>query len=376
MFRSVFVLGHLYGIRIEIHVSWLIIFALILVTMSAGLQHQFPEWPLGVAMGTALTTALLFFSSILAHELGHSLVAIRRGIPVRAITLFLFGGMAQMSRDTTSPEDEFRIAIAGPLVSLGLAASFGLLALLTSGLYEPIPVALAWLALINLVVAVFNMVPGFPLDGGRVFRALVWKWTGDPGKGIRAAVFGGRLVAYGLFALALYNGLVLGNLIGGLWLVLISWFLLFLAQNQGRMYELRERLSGIRARDLADTNPPMVPPETRLDEWLSAYALPAARRSFLVGEAGRPLGLITLSDLKKVGREAWPETRITDVMVPMDQLVTVTPDTGAEELLQLMSEHDLNQIPVIKDGRVQGWIDRQRLLQTIELHMEADSARA
>lgn len=173
MFKSVLVLGHIRGIRIEVHISWLVIFALLMVTMTAGLQQHYPDWPMPVAVATALVTALLFFSSILAHELGHSLVAMRLGVPVNAITLFIFGGMAQISRDSENPEDEFRIAIAGPLVSLALAFIFAVLAGLTQNWHEPVPVALGWLAVINLVVAVFNLIPGFPLDGGRVFRALV-----------------------------------------------------------------------------------------------------------------------------------------------------------------------------------------------------------
>ncbi|MCC5859694.1 MAG: site-2 protease family protein [Ectothiorhodospiraceae bacterium] len=370
MFKSVLLMGHLHGIRIELHISWLIIFVLFLFGMTTGLLQQFPDWPLGVAVATALLTVLVFFASILAHELGHSLVAIRRGIPVHAITLFIFGGVAQMGGDSQRPNDEFWIAIAGPLVSLGLAAGFGLLGLVTAGLYEPLTVALGWLALINLVVAVFNLIPGFPLDGGRVFRALIWKITGDARKGMRAAVAGGRLVAYALFMLALLNILLLGNVIGGLWMTLIAWFLLNMAEGQGRAFDMQHRLSGVRARDLANPDIPRVAPDRTLHDWIQSQVLPTGRRACLVGDGDTPLGLISLSDARRIPQEQWSQVRVDEVMTGLDRLVQVDADTGAHAVLQLMSQQDLNQVPVTDGGRVIGWIDRQQLLRSIELHME------
>lgn len=370
MFKSVLLLGHIRGIRIELHVSWVIIVVLLLVTMSIGFRQQYPDWSLSVTVATALLTTMVFFASIVAHELGHSLVAIRRGIPVKSITLFIFGGMAQMSRDSERADDEFWIAIAGPLVSLALAALFGLLMLLTAGWYEPLSVALGWLTIINLIVAVFNMIPGFPLDGGRVLRALVWKYTGDARKGITAALAGGRVVAYTLFGLALVNILLAGNLIGGLWIMLIAWFLLNMAEGQGRMFDLRERLSGVRARDVADSEVPVVSPDSNLDDWIHRQVLPGGRRAFLVGNADRALGLITLSDARKVPQDQWRQTRVTDVMTPADKLIHVTADTGTNEILQLISDRNLNQIPVMENNRVSGWIDRHRLLRAIDIHME------
>ena len=370
MFKTVLVLGHIRGIRIEIHVSWVFIFVLLLASMIAGFRHQYPDWSMAVTLVTALLTVLAFFASIVAHEFGHSLVAIRRGVPVKAITLFIFGGVAQMTRDSDRADDEFWIAIAGPAVSFVLAALFGVLAQLTGGWIEPLGVALGWLALINLVVAVFNLIPGFPLDGGRVFRALVWKLTGDARKGINAAVAGGRIVAYGLFAFALWNILVVGNVIGGLWILLIAWFLLTMAQGQGRMFDLREKLTGIRARDLADTDVPMVAPRMSVEDWVNGFVLRSGQRSSMVGTGARATGLVTLSDARKVPREAWAATRIADVMTPLEGLSRVGADTEAHEILQLMSERNLNQIPVMDGDRVSGWIDRHRLLRTIDLRME------
>ncbi|WP_019591907.1 site-2 protease family protein [Thioalkalivibrio sp. ALE20] len=371
MFKRVLVLGHISGIRIQIHVSWVFILLLLLTTMSTGFHYQFPEWTLPMVVGTAAVTALLFFVSILAHELGHSVVAIRRGVPVESITLFIFGGLAQMGGDAERAEDEFWIAIAGPAVSVALALIFGGLALVTAGWYEPVSVVMGWLAFINLVVAIFNLIPGFPLDGGRVFRALVWKFTGDPRRAVDAAVWGGRMVAYLLFGSGFWNLLVIGNLIGGVWIMLIAWFLLTMAEGQGRMYEMRERLVDVQARDLADPEPPFVSPDASIQEWIDQGVLPGGCRSFLVGEPERVQGLVTLSDSRKVPREQWVTTRIAYIMTPADSLSHVGPDTQAEDILRLMSEHNLNQIPVLEEsGRAIGWIDRQKLLRTIEIHME------
>ncbi|MCE8032240.1 MAG: site-2 protease family protein [Halomonas sp.] len=370
MFKSVLVLGHFRGIRLEVHISWLIIFALLLTTMSAGFQNQYPDWSITTAVLTALVTALLFFSSIVAHELGHSLVAIRRGVPVTAITLFIFGGVAQMTRDPDKADDEFWIAIAGPIVSFVLAAGFALLAAMTSGWHEPVPVALGWLATINLVVAIFNLIPGFPLDGGRVLRALVWKWTGDSRKSNEMAFASGKLVAYGLFGLAIWN-MAAGNLVGGLWIMLIAWFLLNMTQAQGRMHMLRERLAGVRARDLAETDIPLVDAQRSIEAWLYQDVLPSGRRAFLIGtDTAHVVGLVSLSDTRRVEQAQWPITRVADIMTPVEKLYHVAPGAKADEVLQLLNEHGLNQIPVMENGRVSGWIDRQRLLRTVELHLE------
>jgi Zn-dependent protease len=370
MFKSVLVLGHIRGIRIEIHVSWLIIFGLLLLGLSAGLNQQYPDWGLALVVPLTIVTILIFFASIVAHELGHSLVAIRRGVPVKAITLFIFGGVAQISRDSESPNDEFWIAIAGPAVSISLAALFTLLSGLSAERCEPVSVALGWLGLINFVVAVFNLVPGFPLDGGRVFRALVWKLTGSAQTGMRAAVMGGRLVAYGLFGLGLWMLLTGSNPFGGLWIMVIAWFLLNNAEASGRHFELQGRLRGIHAADLAETDMPLAGPATSVSDWVDQQVLPSGRRWAFVGDTDTVLGLVSLSDVRKVSRDTWHQTRLIDIMTPVDELVQVGPDTPVNDVLQLISEHGLNQLPIMQGSRLVGWIDRQRLLRTIEVHME------
>ena len=370
MFKSVLVLGHISGIRIEIHVSWLVIFALLMFALSAGFQQHYPDWSMAVVLVTSLLTILTFFASIVAHELGHSLVAIRRGVPVKAITLFIFGGVAQLSRDSETARDEFWIAIAGPAVSFALALVFALLSGATAAISEPLSVGLGWLALINFVVAVFNLIPGFPLDGGRVFRALVWMFTGNARTGMMAAVMGGRLVAYGLFGLGLWSMLALGNLIGGLWIMVIAWFLLNSAEASGRHFDLSSRLHGIRAMDVTEPDVPLVARNTPVDQWIEQDVLRSGNRTGFVGERDQFLGLVTLSDARRIPRERWPHTPVEDIMTAVDKLVAVQPDTPITELLQLMSEKNLNQVPVMERSRLVGWIDRQRILRTINIHLE------
>ncbi len=373
MFRSVLVLGTIRGIRIEIHISWLVIFVLLLVSLGAGLNQAYSDWSPATVLVTTVVTVLMFFASILAHELGHSVVAIRRGVPVKAITLFIFGGMAQISKDSESANDEFWIAIAGPAVSFALAAGFLMLSLPAAGISEPLSVALTWLGLINLVVAIFNLIPGFPLDGGRVFRALVWKFTGDAARGMRAAVMGGRLVAYGLFAVGLWSMLAMGNLLGGLWIMIIAWFLLNMAEASGRDFKLRKRLSSLHARDLADRDLPLVAPTLPVEQWVHDHMLAGGRRAHFVGDRDAVIGLVTLTDARKLARERWSQTTVADIMTPLEKLVRVAPDSSAEEILQLINQHSLNQLPVMDGDQVLGWIDRRRLLSTIELHLELKS---
>lgn len=370
MFRSVLVLGSIRGIRVQIHVSWLIIFALVLLVLSASFHHQHPDWSTPTVMITAAITVLVFFASIVAHEFGHSLVAIRRGIPVRSITLFLFGGLAQLSRDSESADDEFWIAIAGPLVSFALAALFYLTSQLTAGVSEPVAAATAWLALINFVVAVFNMVPGFPLDGGRVFRAVIWKLTGDAERGMRAAVLGGRTVAYLLFGLGLWTMLTHGNVFGGIWIMLIAWFLLANAEAGQQGFDMQRRMSGVRARELADRQVPTVAAGTSITDWVEQSVLQHGLRSALVCRGQEVLGLVSLTDIRACPRDEWALTPVDRHMTRRESLHTVSPETPAPELLQAVTEHNLNQIPVLDEGRPVGWIDRERLLRMVKMHME------
>lgn len=370
MFESAIRIGTIAGIRIGVHYTWFIIFALITYSLNLLFQQRHPEWPGGQALTTALLTALLFFASIVLHELGHSLVAIRRGIPVRSITLFIFGGVAQTERDADSAATEFRVAIAGPLVSFALSLFFYLLGRGVEGISIAAAVAFNWLASINLAVAVFNLLPGFPLDGGRVFRALVWGFTGDAARGMRWAVASGRLVAYGLLLMGLLVVVTTGLLFNGLWLAAIGWFLLSAAEASGREFTLRHVLRNVRVRDVMRHDAPAVSLGLSVQDWIDQYVLASAQRAFLVEEDGKVVGLATLSDCAKLPRAQWSTTPLSQIMTPREHLHTVSPEAGLVQVLTVMERYSVNQVPVVSRGELIGWIDRDRVLKTVRLYSE------
>jgi Zn-dependent protease/CBS domain-containing protein len=371
MFESALRVGRVRGIRIQVHYTWIVIFALLSVSLVANFRATQPEWSEGATYAAAVSGVLLFFGSILLHELGHSLVAMARGIPVRSITLFIFGGVAELEKDSESARDEFWIAIAGPLVSLGLAAAFFVLGGLLTDLWEPLAVTLGWLAVINLALAVFNMVPGFPLDGGRVFRAIVWGVTGDADKGMRYAVVGGRLTAYGLFALGIWMAFGLGQFVSGIWFVAIGWFLMNAAESSGRSYAYRAALVKTRAGDLVLGAPPSVRSGTMLETWVRDGVLARGNRAALVvDEGGEVLGLVTLSDARKVPREAWSATPVEQAMTGLSAIHSVSVETGLADVLELMARHRLNQVPVRGEEGFVGWLDRDRVLSALRIRLE------
>lgn len=374
MLESSVTVGRVAGIRIGIHYTWVVIFALLLFSLSFVFREQNPNWSQIEVIGAAFVAVVLFFISIILHELGHSLVAITRGIPVQSITLFIFGGVAQSEEEAENARDEFAIAIAGPLVSFALAALFYTLSLLTQAWSELAATALAWLATINLVVGIFNLVPGFPLDGGRVLRALVWGGTGDPVKGMRWAVTSGRIVAFGLMLLGVAIAFGTGLFINGLWLVAIGWFLLSAAEASGAQFTLTRLLRGVTVDRFMQREVPQVSADTSLLDWMDQRVLTSGQRAYLVTEGAegeRVAGLLTLSDSKKVPRERWAATPVREAMTPRAQLRTVTRNAPMLEVLRTLERGALNQVPVTDAGEVVGWIDRDQLLRILRMHLEA-----
>ncbi|UCE88126.1 MAG: site-2 protease family protein [Pseudomonadota bacterium] len=370
MLDSSFRLGSVLGIRIGVHYTWFIIFALLTYSLYAVFAYQHEQWQSSVALGTAVVTSLLFFASILLHELGHSVVALYRGIRVRAITLFIFGGMAQTEKDAESAATEFWIAIAGPIVSLLLAGMFYVLALLTGQPGAPATEACTWLARINLMVALFNLLPGFPLDGGRVFRAIVWWVSGNARKGMQWALWSGRVVAYGLIGYGLFVILYHGYVINGMWIALIGWFLLNLTQAHGREYTLGRVLNNVTVLHMMRRDVPRVAATTPILEWVDDYVLTHGLRAYLVDDEGRAVGLVTLSDASRIERAEWGKVSVRKVMTPYERLHMVSPDANLAQVMRLMYEYSLNQVPVNRNGDIVGWIDRDYLLRVLQLHSE------
>jgi Zn-dependent protease/predicted transcriptional regulator len=370
MLESSITLGKIAGIRIGVHYTWFIIFGLLTFSLMFLFQEMFPEWTQTGVVTTAVITSLLFFLSIVLHELGHSLVALSRGIPVRSITLFIFGGVAQTERDADSARSEFWIAIAGPIVSFVLAGLFFVLSWIFAGVSEPAAVAFSWLAFINFVVAVFNLVPGFPLDGGRVFRAAVWGLSGDAVRGMRWAVMGGRVVAYGLLGLGVYLVVATGFVLNGLWLAAIGWFLLSAAEASAREFTMSRLLEGVTARDVLQPDVPRIDSHMSIADWVERHALATGRRAGFVTSGDEVIGLVTLSDARKVDRDRWGITSVREVMTPREQLQVVSPQTEVGEVLRIVDSRSLNQVPVVENGRLVGWIDRDRLIKTVQMHVE------
>lgn len=360
-------IGRVLGIDLRLDTSWFVIFILISWSLASNtfpLGH--PGWAAGRYWLLALATSLLFFASVVAHELGHSVVAQATGVPVRDITLFLFGGVATLGREPRRPRDELLIALAGPAVSLALAAGFGALWRLGGTVGAPLHALAGWLAMVNLSLALFNLLPGFPLDGGRVFRALVWGLTGDLRRATRIAASLGRIVAFGFIAWGVWQ-IFAGNWGGGLWIAFIGWFLNNAAAGTYQQTVLEELLAGHTAREVMQTDCPRVQRRLTLDVLVDQIILPSGRRCFPVAEDGQLVGLVTLHQVQEVPRDRWPTTRVEEVMIGRPDLLTVRVDDELATVFERMATEGLNQFPVLEGDRLAGMVTRESLLAFVQL---------
>lgn len=359
------------GIEVGIDLSWFLIF--ILVTWTVALQYSYPSrygWSSPAIWLLAGLTSLLFFASVLAHELGHSVVAIATGVPVRSITLFLFGGVAQITREPRQALDEFLIALAGPAVSFVLSLGFGFLWLAGHLLgLRSLEVVGRWLALTNFGLVVFNLIPGFPLDGGRVFRSLVWAVTNNLSQATRVAARIGQGVAFFLVLVGIWLAFM-GNLQNGLWIMLIGWFLQNAAMSSYQQVALREVLQGHKAREVMTRDWPQVSRSLSLDRLVDEVILPTGRRCLPVVDEGQAWGIVTLHHVKNVPKERWPATTVGAVMTPFAQVKRVHPDDDLYEVLERMTADDVNQMPVVEEGRLLGLVARDAVLSFIRARAE------
>jgi Zn-dependent protease/predicted transcriptional regulator len=319
-------------------------------------------------------TAVLFFVSIVAHELSHALVAKARGLPVRAITLFALGGVAQIEKEAADAKTEFWMGIVGPITSFVI----GLICLgITLALgwnppefpQQPLPAMLMWLGVINIGLAIFNMIPGFPLDGGRVLRGLLWWITGNATRATTIAARVGQIIAFGMiiYGVMQFFG---GAGINGLWLAFIGWFLLSASRESYAQMVITEGLRGLRVADVMTAEYTPVDAHLNLQTFAEEYLMRSGRRFFVVTVNGRPEGIITPHEISDVPRARWPYTTIADVMRPLDRTRTVGPNTPVTEALQVMTSQDLNQLPVISGGALAGLISRSHILQLIQTRSE------
>ncbi len=358
-----------WGIPVWLHFSWFLVFGLVTWSLASGyFPEEYPGWAGATYWLVGALTAVAFFGSVLVHELGHSWVALRHGLPIRSITLFVFGGVAQIGREPEAPGVEFKIAIAGPLTSFALALIFGSLWLLGLDIL-PLAAAAIWLARINLMVAAFNLVPGFPLDGGRIFRALVWRWSGSFRRASRAAVTVGQLVALGLVGLGVL-GMLRGDPLGGMWLVLIGWFLQNAARASQAEATLRELLRDATVRQAMTRECRRVERGSTLEQLVEEEVLGAGRRCFVVTDDGRLRGLLTLHEVKAVPRERWPKITVGEVMKPAAQVRAVSPHDDLLSALQKMDDAGVGQLPVVAGEELMGMIGREQILHYVRARTE------
>ncbi|NJN02035.1 MAG: site-2 protease family protein [Leptolyngbyaceae cyanobacterium SL_1_1] len=360
--------GNLFGIPFYINTSWFFVLALVTWSYGSGLAYEFDTltglapWILG------FFAALLLFASVLAHELGHSFAAIRQGIKVRSITLFLFGGLAALEKESDSPGNAFWVAIAGPAVSIVL---FGVLTLIntvlpTSG---PVEAILSLLAYLNLVLALFNLIPGLPLDGGNVLKALVWKITGNPYKGVGFASRVGQL--FGWIAIVIGVLSVLGvSQFGSVWTILIGFFLLQNANRSAQFAEVQEQLDGLTAADAVSADSPIVQQSATLRQFADEAVLTADkrwRRFLVVNEAERLVGTIGVSVLQDVAREDWETLTVGDRLQPVESVEEIASDRPLLEVLKLFEEKQVSELVVLdKDRSLLGLLEKSSIVQLLQ----------
>jgi Zn-dependent protease/CBS domain-containing protein len=372
-----FRLGSVLGFEIRIDLSWFLIFFLVFWSLSVGVFPQrFPELPRATQLAMGLVGTLLFFGSLLTHELSHALVSRSKGIPIEGITLFIFGGMAMTRREPDSPKDELLIAGVGPLTSLALAGLFAVAgwAAAAAGLGPQVWGVTGYLAFINLVLAIFNLAPGFPLDGGRVFRAITWWVTGDRSKATRWAVEGGRWLGLVLMVLGGVEALT-GAALSGLWLVFIGWFLRNLAGTSLRQQVIQEVLSGHIVSDLMTPQPDVVNARLPLAALVNDHFMRLRYGSYPVVEGGQLVGMVTLENVKRVPADAWAGTMVSEAMTPLAECIVVAPGTSVEDALQEMSSRGVHARALVVDkGRLVGivsasdiarWMQRLQAMESL-----------
>ena len=360
------------GIDLAVHPSWLVIAFLLTFSLAdAFFPRLIPGWTAGQYWLLGAGTAFLFFASVQAHEFSHAIVARRLGLKVAGITLFIFGGATTIETDSRSARDEALIALAGPIASLAIG---GLLLALGAVLPQPeIRALVGWLGVINIVLGAFNLVPGYPMDGGRVLRAILWRASGDPLTATRHAAIVGRVVGYLMVAGGIYWALRSRDIGSGLWLALVGWFLATAAEATLQQAGVERSLTGIRVRDAMDVTPPAISPNESVADLVSERMLRGDDRSFLVQHPdGGLAGMVTLGDVRRLPRESWADRRVTDIMTRFGDLATIGPDAPLVDALRLIQEREVGQLPVIGEEARQplGLVTRTGILRLIEARMK------
>ncbi|TFI54229.1 CBS domain-containing protein [Mastigocladus laminosus UU774] len=367
--------GNLFGIPFYIHPSWFLVLGLVTWSYSGGLAAQFPQLGGGLALLLGLMTALLLFSSVVAHELGHSFVAIRQGIDVKSITLFIFGGLASLEKESKTPAEAFWVAIAGPLVSLVLFGIFTAIGFGTA-VSGPLAAILAVVATVNLALALFNLIPGLPLDGGNILKAIVWKITGNPYKGVVFAsrvgqIFGWIAIASGLLPLILFGSFA------NFWNLLIGFFLLQNAGNAAQFARVQEQLTGLTAADAVTFDSPIVSAHLTLREFVDERFLKWQnwRRFLVTDDNGQLLGTINVDNLRSVPVGLWSVTQVREIMQPIEASSTVQSDQPLLEVIQRLEQQRLSTLAVIREnGVLVGILEKAAIINLLQNRMQTNPA--
>lgn len=385
-----FRVGKIFNINIHIDWSWLLIFGLVSWSLASSFIQVHPEWTRSMQWGLAILAAVLFFLSVLAHELAHSLVARAQGVPVRNITLFMFGGVSNIQKEPASPINEFLVAIVGPLTSFILGGLFLLLG--TGGLalsnvsvtnttdllsqIGPANTIFLWLGSVNILVGLFNLIPGFPLDGGRVVRSILWGVTNDLKKATRWASWLGQGVAW----LMIFAGMsmlfgaripVLGSgFINGLWLVFIGWFLQNAAVQSYRRVIIQDILEDVPVKQLMNPNVPTAPADITVESFVNEYLMQSDNRAFIVYEDDKMAGLITIEDVRKLPAGSRSNTLVREVMTPSEKMIVVAPEEDITAAFERLQMKDIRQLPVVAGNKIVGLLRRKDIVRWLQFHSQ------
>jgi Zn-dependent protease/CBS domain-containing protein len=354
-------LGRVFGIRIVLDYSWFLIFALIAWTLASGyFPSEFKNWPTAEYWLVGIVTAIVFFLSVVLHELGHSVVARHYGIPVSSIKLFVFGGVSQIETEPPSAKVELLMALVGPLVSFALAGLFAALGVAFASV-APLLALAKYLAYINGVLGFFNLIPGFPLDGGRVFRAVVWGITNNLHRATAIAANLGRFIGFLFILFGVYQ-VFIGNFVNGLWIGFIGWFLESAAMSQVQQQRLHDLLAGRRVSQAMSTNYMSILPDVTLQTLVDRHVLGNGQRSFVVEEGDKVAGMLTLHDIKGLPRAEWPATTAAQAMIPVEQVKRIQPGEELWAAIEEMNHDGVNQLPVMTDGHIEGMLRREDII--------------
>ena len=385
-------IAKLFGIKIRIDWSWVLILLLVVWNLSTAFAQVHGEWSTIFTIGMGLIAALLFFISVLLHELAHSLVAKAQGIPVNSITLFLFGGVSNIREEPKSPGNEFWMAILGPITSLVIG--FVLLvisgvSLLNQNLQSLQPMEFmgqlsafqtifVWLGTINITLGLFNLVPGYPLDGGRVLRSIFWAITDDLRKATRWASYIGQAIAWAMIisGIAMVFGIQIPlfgqGLTNGIWLILIGWFLNNAASRGYKQLVIRDVLEGVPVRRMTKRNPPTVPADISVDDLIENYIMQSDDHAFPVMENDQLVGIVCLDDVRRVPGIDRGTKQVSEIMTPRTELVTIGPEESADEALTTISRKDIRQLVVMQDDQMVGLVRRRDIVRFLQLQSDEE----